>query len=61
MAEVTNNDPIHYLSLFRNMVDDKRRVQVPAKWRPSQPEVEFTMILWPNGPESCLLVLPRPK
>jgi len=40
------------------MMDDKRRVQVPAKWRPSQPEVEFTVILWPNGPEACLLVLP---
>ncbi len=61
MAEIANNETIHYLSLFRNMVDDKRRVQVPAKWRPSQPEVEFTLFVWKNGPETCLLVLPPAK
>lgn len=61
MAELISNEVIHYLSQFRNMVDDKRRVQVPAKWRPSQPEVEFTVILWPTGTESCLLVLPPAK
>ncbi|HEX4646570.1 MAG TPA: transcriptional regulator MraZ [Verrucomicrobiae bacterium] len=51
---------IHYHSLFRHGVDEKRRVQVPAKWRPSQADVEFTLILWPNGaqPDACLLVLP---
>ena len=61
MAENGNIETIHYLSLFRNMVDDKRRVQIPAKWRPSQPDVEFTLIQWPNGSESCLLVLPPSK
>lgn len=51
---------IHYHSLFRHGVDEKRRVQIPAKWRPSQPDVELTLILWPNGsqPDACLLVLP---
>jgi MraZ protein len=51
---------IHYHSLFRHGLDEKRRVQIPAKWRPSQPDVEFTLILWPNGaqPDACLLVLP---
>jgi MraZ protein len=60
MAEIANNQLIHYHSLFRNMVDEKRRVQIPAKWRPSEPEVELTLIRWPNGSDAdaCLLVLP---
>lgn len=60
MPENSNNELIHYNSLYRHGVDDKRRVQIPAKWRPSQPDVQFTLILWPNGAQSdaCLLVLP---
>ena len=60
MANVNTNELIYYNSLFRHGVDEKRRVQIPAKWRPSQPDVEFTLILWPNGvqAEACLLVLP---
>jgi MraZ protein len=63
MAETSNNETIHYLSMFRNVVDEKRRVQIPAKWRPSQSDVELTLILWPNGSEAeaCLLVLPPAK
>jgi MraZ protein len=40
-------------------VDEKRRVQIPAKWRPTEPEI-LTLVLWPKGamPEACLLVLP---
>ena len=60
MAENNNFEVINYLSLFRHGVDDKRRVQIPAKWRPSQPDVELTLILWSNGSDqnNCLLVLP---
>src|SRR6185312_9161979 len=60
MSSSSNNEMIHYHSLFRHGVDEKRRVQIPAKWRPSQPDVELTLILWPNGsqPDACLLVLP---
>src|SRR5882672_2621229 len=60
MANVNTNELIYYNSLFRHGVDEKRRVQIPAKWRPSQPDVELTLILWPNGsqPDACLLVLP---
>lgn len=51
---------ILYHSLFRHGVDEKRRVQIPAKWRPSEPDVEFTLILWPDGTraDANLLVLP---
>jgi MraZ protein len=57
---ISSNEEIHYHSRYRHGVDDKRRVQIPAKWRPSQPETQFTLILWPNGntSEACLLVLP---
>jgi MraZ protein len=52
-------EPIYYSSCYRHGVDDKRRVQVPAKWRSPKPEV-LTLILWPKRtmPEACLLVLP---
>jgi MraZ protein len=60
MSEPNNKQTIHYTSLFEHGVDTKRRVQIPAKWRPSEPDVEFTLILWPNGgmADSHLLVLP---
>lgn len=55
-----SNEPIYYSACYRHGVDEKRRVQVPAKWRPAEDGVQFTLILWPhNGqPDSCLLVLP---
>jgi MraZ protein len=51
--------PIYYSSCYRHGVDEKRRVQIPAKWRSPKSEV-LTLILWPKGtmPEACLLVLP---
>src|SRR2546421_8150764 len=53
------SEPIYYNSLYRHGVDEKRRVQIPAKWRTPEPEV-LTLVLWPKGvmPEACLLVLP---
>ena len=53
------SEPIYYNSLYRHGVDEKRRVQIPAKWRPAEPEI-LTLVLWPKGamPEACLLVLP---
>jgi MraZ protein len=61
MADSENSsEVIYYHSQFRHGVDEKRRVQIPAKWRPSRPEVELTLILWPNAGQSnaCLMVLP---
>jgi MraZ protein len=58
MSAAIDNEPIYYNSLFRHGVDDKRRVQIPAKWRPEQPNTQFYLILWPheNIPQSCLMV-----
>jgi len=50
---------ILYNSRHLHGVDEKRRVQIPAKWRPAEGEVEFTMIVWRKGPHGpCLRVLP---
>ena len=54
---------IIYNSLYRHGVDEKRRVQIPSKWRPAQPGVEFTIVVWPKHKTagSCLRVLPPKK
>ncbi len=50
---------IYYNSIYRHGVDQKRRVQIPAKWLPGDESVEFTLILWPKSKEGpCLRVLP---
>lgn len=43
---------------FRHGIDDSRRVMIPAKWRPTDPSVVFTVLLWPINLEEFLLVLP---
>ena len=49
----------YYNSLYRHGVDEKRRVQVPAKWRPAKAGIELTLVLWPKSEEGpCLRVLP---
>src|SRR5213080_3598591 len=60
MSERASEKIIYYTGSYRHGIDGKRRLQIPAKWRPTQPDVEFSLILWPKGslPEACLLVLP---
>ena len=54
-----NSVATYYNSSYRHGVDEKRRLQIPAKWRPSEPGIEFTLILWPKAKEGpCLRVLP---
>jgi MraZ protein len=51
--------PTYYNSCYRHGVDEKRRLQVPAKWRPARPGTQLTLILWPKSQEGpCLRVLP---
>lgn len=47
-------------SYYENVVDEKRRVQVPSAWRHGAVETEFMLLLWPVGPQNriCLMVLP---
>ncbi|MBU6408761.1 MAG: hypothetical protein KGR98_00095 [Verrucomicrobia bacterium] len=59
MTGVKMNEPTYYNSRFRHGVDEKRRVQIPAKWRPQKAGVELTVILWPReGVGYCIRVLP---
>jgi MraZ protein len=59
MSDAQTKEPTYYNSCYRHGVDEKRRVQIPAKWRPEEAGVELTMILWPKHQAgSCLRVLP---
>ena len=59
MEPDATTEPTYYNSLYRHGVDEKRRLQIPAKWRPAKSGVEFTLILWPKSKEGpCLRVLP---
>ena len=52
-------EPKYYNSLYQHGVDEKRRVQIPAKWRPAKAGTELTLVLWPKAKEGpCLRVLP---
>jgi MraZ protein len=48
-----------YNDCYEHLVDSKRRVQIPAKWRPAEEGSELTLILWPKASQGpCLRVLP---
>src|SRR5215471_17044362 len=52
----------YYNSRYRHGIDDKRRVQIPAKWRPAKSGIQLTLVLWPKAKEGpCLRVLPPQK
>ena len=55
-----DTNAVFYNSIYRHGVDEKRRLQIPAKWRPTEENFQFTVILWPgsSGKEPYLLVLP---
>ncbi len=61
MGQEPTNEPTIYTSSYQHGVDEKRRVQVPAKWRPSTPDIEFTLIVWPKAKEGCCLRALPPK
>jgi len=53
---------IYFNSKYLHGIDEKRRLQIPAKWRPEEPGVEFTVIVWPKHQAgTCLRVLPLDK
>jgi len=59
MPHHETTEQIYYNSLYRHGVDEKRRVQIPAKWRPAKDGAELTLIVWPKYQEGvCLRVLP---
>jgi len=60
MSVNASNETVRYYSRYSHGVDDKRRVQIPAKWRPSDAAMEWTLILWENNGNSgaCLRAYP---
>jgi MraZ protein len=59
MSQSQQAEPIYYNSVFRHGVDEKRRVAIPAKWRPVDSGVEFTLVVWPkHAAGTCLRALP---
>ena len=59
MTEAADKQTTYYNSCYRHGVDEKRRVQIPAKWRPEESGTELTVILWPKHQVgTCLRVLP---
>ena len=56
------NKKIYFNSKFLHGIDEKRRLQIPAKWRLEEGGVELTVILWPkHNAGTCLRVLPPEK
>jgi MraZ protein len=59
MTEAADKQTTYYNSCYRHGVDEKRRIQIPAKWRPEETGTELTVILWPKHQVgTCLRVLP---
>jgi MraZ protein len=59
MSSAQTKEPTYYNSRFLHGVDEKRRVQIPAKWRPDKSGTELTLVLWPQHQAGiCLRVLP---
>jgi len=49
-----------FTSTYEHGVDEKRRVQVPSKWRPKEKGFEFTMVHWPKGVNGAVYLLALP-
>jgi len=56
------NKKIYFNSRYLHGVDEKRRLQIPAKWRSEKDGLDFTVIVWPKHQAgTCLRVLPPDK
>ena len=60
MSAPDSNEAVIFCSRYTHGVDEKRRLQIPAKWRPSDANTELMLIAWDgNGSAgSCLRVYP---
>jgi MraZ protein len=59
MTAPDTKPPIQFYSRFAHGVDEKRRVQIPARWRPEEENTQLTVIVWPQHKAgTCLRVLP---
>lgn len=65
MSSSEAKGPICYFACHRRNLDDKRRLQIPAKWYRKTAdgkveEMQLALILWPHDdqPDMCIQVLP---
>ncbi len=59
MGDAKTDVPTYYNSRFDFGVDDKRRIQIPARWLPQDAGLELTLVLWPReSAGACVRVLP---
>jgi MraZ protein len=58
MPDAPKADKI-FNSTFPMKVDEKRRVQIPAKWRPDEPGAELTLVPWETAHGMSLRVFPQ--
>lgn len=62
MSATEPSRAVKYLFEYEHGVDEKRRLQIPAKWRPAvdQEGFEFVLLRWhpPGQRAPCLLALP---
>jgi len=62
MESNETSGPTYYNGTYTHGVDDKRRLSVPARWRPEKAGTELTLILWPKEKAgACIRVLPPHK
>jgi MraZ protein len=43
------NSSLIFNAVYRHGVDEKRRLQIPSKWRPKTEDFQFTILLWPSA------------
>ena len=59
MSDAKSSGRTYYNSRYQHGIDEKRRIQIPAKWRPESEGTELTVIVWPQHQAgTCLRVLP---
>jgi MraZ protein len=62
MSDPATTEPTIFNGRDDHGVDEKRRVQIPARWRPERENTQFTVILWPQHKAgTCLRVMPPPE
>lgn len=59
MSDAKSTGRTYYNSRYQHGIDEKRRIQIPSKWRPEEEGTELTVIVWPQHQAgTCLRVLP---
>ena len=50
---------VYFKGFYTHGVDDKRRIQIPAKWRPVSDDAPFALMLWQPTDQKhpCIVVL----